>query len=119
MDQNETLKSEIETLKASIKSSENKLANIDKEMVVAKKETDYEKQLNVKLISENVKLKTETKEIVQDHKQKLSKLENSSNNQTDHLNAKLNDLECVNANLKQQLREKYDTELSVKISSEQ
>ena len=75
MDENETLKSEIEALKASIKSSENKLANIDKEIVAAKKETDYEKQLNAKLISENMKLKTETKHIVLDHKQNLATLD--------------------------------------------
>ena len=37
MDQNETLKSEIEALKDSFKSSENKLSNIDKEIVAAKK----------------------------------------------------------------------------------
>ena len=42
-DQNETLKSEIKALKASIKSSENKLANIEKEIIVAKKETENEK----------------------------------------------------------------------------
>ena len=87
---------------------------------MAKKETVYEKQLNVKLISENVKLKTETKQIVQDHKQKLAKLEGSSINHTNNLKAKLNDLECVNATLKQQSsEEKNITELSVKISSEQ
>ena len=68
----------------------------------AKKETYFEKQLNAKLISENIKLKTESKQIVQDHKQKLAKLKSSSTNHTNNLNAKFNGLEWVNAKLNQQ-----------------
>ena len=85
MDQNETLKSEIEALKTSIKSSANKLANINKEIVSAKEETNYERQQNFKLISEYVKFKTDSKQSVQDLKHSIAQLESNSMNNTNNM----------------------------------
>ena len=63
MEQNETLKFEIETLKVSIKSSETQLANF---------------------VSENDKLKTDSKQIVQELEDNISKMENDSIDSTNN-----------------------------------
>ena len=89
---------EIETLKASIKSSETQLAN---------------------LVSENVKLKTDSKQIVQELEHNLAKMENDSIDNINNFSAELKEMEYVNANLQKQLTERKNAkDLSVE-SSEQ